>query len=60
LSPQWLLTCIHGFFAQVNCSVFGRQLAITLISRRSRFFAGTRYLKRGLNDSGNVANEVVD
>jgi hypothetical protein len=29
-----------------------------LISRRSRHFAGTRYLKRGLNEDGKVANFV--
>lgn len=38
--------------------MFGRQLTITLVARRSRHFAGTRYRKRGLNDRGNVANEV--
>ena len=31
---------------------------ITLIARRSRHHAGARYLKRGVNDEGNVANEV--
>jgi hypothetical protein len=31
---------------------------ITLIARRSRYYAGVRYLKRGVNDAGNVANEV--
>lgn len=31
---------------------------ITLIARRSRHYAGARYLKRGVNDEGNVANEV--
>lgn len=29
-----------------------------LIARRSRFFAGTRFLKRGVNEQGHVANEV--
>lgn len=29
-----------------------------LIARRSRHFAGTRYLKRGLNEGGRVANFV--
>ena len=36
----------------------GRVIFITLIARRSRHFAGARYLKRGVNDQGNVANEV--
>lgn len=45
----------------VACSVFGRVLTLTLISRRSRYFAGTRYLKRGINDKGhgNVMCSVV-
>jgi len=31
---------------------------VTLIARRSRHFAGTRYRKRGVSDTGRVANEV--
>ena len=31
---------------------------VILIARRSRHFAGTRYLKRGLNEEGRVANFV--
>jgi hypothetical protein len=31
---------------------------LTLISRRSRHYAGTRYLKRGVNEKGRVANDV--
>ncbi|KAI3889765.1 hypothetical protein MKW92_041999 [Papaver armeniacum] len=34
------------------------EFGVTLISRRSRHFAGTRYLKRGVNDRGRVANDV--
>ena len=29
-----------------------------MISRRSKEFAGTRFLKRGANNEGHVANEV--
>jgi hypothetical protein len=38
--------------------VFGRTVTLTLLARRSRHFAGTRFKKRGLNDQGKVANEV--
>jgi hypothetical protein len=38
--------------------VFGRQLTLTLVARRSRHFAGTRYRKRGISAQGFVANEV--
>ena len=29
-----------------------------MLARRSRYFAGTRFLKRGINELGQVANEV--
>ena len=29
-----------------------------MVGRRSRHFAGTRYLKRGVTENGKVANEV--
>lgn len=31
---------------------------MTLLARRSRHFAGTRFKKRGLSEAGYVANEV--
>ena len=31
-------------------TVLGRVIYITLIARRSRHYAGARYLKRGVND----------
>ena len=31
---------------------------MVLIARRSRYMAGPRYLKRGINEEGNVANFV--
>lgn len=37
---------------------YGRVLQLILIARRSRHFAGTRYLKRGVSDRGTVANDV--
>jgi phosphatidylinositol 3,5-bisphosphate 5-phosphatase len=45
-------------FAFTELTVLGRIVYITLIARRSRFFAGARFLKRGVNEEGNVANEV--
>eukprot|EP00250_Pteridium_aquilinum_P012962 c21049_g1_i2 orf=459-3170(+) len=55
---RWTVAIIHGSFEQVKMSIFGRVFTITLIARRSRHFAGTRYLKRGVNDKGRVANDV--
>jgi phosphatidylinositol 3,5-bisphosphate 5-phosphatase len=34
----------------IALDIFGRRVNITVIARRSRFFAGARYLKRGSND----------
>jgi hypothetical protein len=38
--------------------MLGHDLYLTLVARRSRHFAGTRFLKRGANDRGFVANDV--
>ncbi|CAN1293783.1 Phosphatidylinositol-3-phosphatase SAC1 [Linum perenne] len=54
----WTIALVHGNFKQTRLSIFGRDFSVSLISRRSRHFAGTRYLKRGLNDWGRVANDV--
>ncbi|XP_071445208.1 polyphosphoinositide phosphatase isoform X2 [Hetaerina americana] len=58
LHPDWILYVVHGFVGQSNVSVFGRPIYVTLIARRSNKFAGTRFLKRGANFDGDVANEV--
>lgn len=55
---EWFQPIIHGFIDQANISIYGRKIYITIIARRSHHFAGARFLKRGVNDSGNVANEV--
>lgn len=47
-----------ALFVYVQVQVFGRQLTMTLVARRSRHFAGTRYRKRGISAQGFVANEV--
>jgi hypothetical protein len=49
---------MHICSAHPQVQVFGRQLTLTLVSRRSRHFAGTRYRKRGISAQGFVANEV--
>lgn len=58
VAKQWVLPLIHGALEQKVLSVFGATVQVTLISRRSRFFAGTRYRKRGINGNGHVANDV--
>lgn len=46
----WVLPLIHGFVDQAKLSVYGRIVYVTLVARRSRHFAGARFLKRGVND----------
>jgi hypothetical protein len=55
---DWCLPVIHGFIDQSSINCFGRPIWVTLIARRSRYFAGARFLKRGANDLGYVANDV--
>ncbi|KAF8584424.1 hypothetical protein K439DRAFT_1646939 [Ramaria rubella] len=55
---HWVLPLVHGHVDQAKLTVLGRVVYVTLIARRSRHFAGARYLKRGVNTQGNVANEV--
>ncbi|KAH6590101.1 hypothetical protein BASA61_005394 [Batrachochytrium salamandrivorans] len=54
----WRLNIIHGFVDQSKISVFGHYIFVTLIARRSKHYAGARFLKRGVNDQGYVANDV--
>jgi hypothetical protein len=55
---NWCRPIIHGYIDQAAVSVYGRTAHIAIIARRSRYFAGARFLKRGANDLGYVANDV--
>ncbi|KAF7836841.1 phosphoinositide phosphatase SAC3 isoform X1 [Senna tora] len=54
----WTVALVYGFFKQNTLAISGRDVIITLIARRSRHYAGTRYLRRGVNEKGRVANDV--
>ncbi|RID48312.1 hypothetical protein BRARA_I04833 [Brassica rapa] len=54
----WTVSLVYGFFQQTKCLVSDEQFILTVIARRSRHYAGTRYLRRGVNEEGSVANEV--
>ena len=58
LHPSWKLYITHGFIDQTCINVYGQSYYVTLLARRSAMFAGTRFLKRGINFNGDVANEV--
>ena len=55
---EMALGVICGNVSQKQMSLVGRTISLTLIARRSRHFAGTRYRKRGINNQGYVANDV--
>ncbi|CAL5051555.1 unnamed protein product [Urochloa decumbens] len=54
----WTVALVYGFFKQDKLAICGKDIMLTLIARRSRHYAGTRYLKRGVNAEGRVANDV--
>lgn len=52
----YILPVLYGTFDLRPIFLHGRQMQLCLISRRSRFRAGTRYFRRGIDHEGNVAN----
>ncbi|XP_061356827.1 phosphoinositide phosphatase SAC2-like isoform X2 [Gastrolobium bilobum] len=57
-NTSWIVALVYGFFKQVKLSISDREFNLTIIARRSQHYAGTRYLKRGVNEKGRVANDV--
>ncbi|KAJ6604278.1 SacI homology domain-containing protein [Mycena vulgaris] len=53
---SYILPIMYGTFDIRNSVLHGRTIQICLLSRRSRFRAGTRYFRRGIDDEGHVAN----
>ncbi|KAI0322321.1 SacI homology domain-containing protein [Amylostereum chailletii] len=53
---SYILPVINGSFDIRSTSINGRNIQLCLISRRSRFRAGTRYFRRGVDQEGHVAN----
>ena len=57
-NKSWINYCIYGYFGQVVCNIKSLRLQISVIARRNTHYAGMRYLKRGICEDGNVANDV--
>ncbi|EMR08639.1 hypothetical protein PNEG_03115 [Pneumocystis murina B123] len=53
---NYILPVIYGFVKITRIAIKNHFLTILLISRRSRFRAGTRYFSRGIDEDGNVSN----
>lgn len=58
LKKRWVMPVIFGDICKYNFKSETKNCTFVLISRRSRRYAGTRYMKRGINEHGNVANFV--
>lgn len=55
----WGLRCIYGYVGSLEMRLScGRDVVMTLVSRRSRRRMGTRYITRGVDGRGDVANFV--
>ncbi|KAK7389692.1 hypothetical protein VNO78_24951 [Psophocarpus tetragonolobus] len=57
-NTSWTVALVYGFFQQIKLSISDSEFNLIIIARRSRHYAGTRYLKRGVNEKGRVANDV--
>ncbi|CAG8478538.1 5695_t:CDS:10 [Ambispora leptoticha] len=55
---SWILPIMQGYVQIERCEIDNQSFDFILISRRSRERAGLRYQRRGLNESGKVANFV--
>lgn len=55
---SWVMPIVHGGYQQRRLDCALGYLDLTVFARRSRIYAGTRYLKRGVSVHGDVANEV--
>lgn len=52
----YILPLVYGTFDLRPAFINGRHMQLCLISRRSRYRAGTRYFRRGIDEHGHVAN----
>ncbi|CAH9118596.1 unnamed protein product [Cuscuta europaea] len=57
-NTMWTVALVYGFFKEAKLPICEKNFKLILIARRSRHYAGTRYLKRGVNEKGRVANDV--
>ncbi|XP_062536601.1 phosphatidylinositide phosphatase SAC2 isoform X2 [Armigeres subalbatus] len=55
---NWVLPVIQGFVQVEQCVIGNECFTLALVSRRSRYRAGTRYKRRGVDEDGYCANYV--
>ncbi|BGP22812.1 phosphatidylinositol phosphate phosphatase [Rhodotorula toruloides] len=55
-SRSFILPVIQGYYGAAEVKLGSEKVMMAVISRRGWARAGTRFLKRGIDDAGNVAN----
>ena len=57
---EWTLICICGYISIKNVKGINNSslIKMMIISRRNKYYAGTRYNTRGIDSEGNVANFI--
>eukprot|EP01039_Chlorochromonas_danica_P001549 gene1548-1687_t len=56
---EWIVVCMSAFIEiRTDCLIDDIKFHFLLISRRSKFRQGCRFIKRGIDDNGNAANFV--
>lgn len=58
LCAEFIMPIIKGFVGTVQTQIEGETAHLSVISRVSCSYAGTRFNARGVNDDGAVANFV--
>ncbi|CAD5211242.1 unnamed protein product [Bursaphelenchus okinawaensis] len=58
VSKKWTVELVHGYVNYQIVELPFAKLTLSIIARRSSRYAGTRFLKRGTNFEGDVANDV--
>jgi hypothetical protein len=53
---DFILPVVYGVISLHETSIHGHPVTFGIISRRSKYRAGTRYFRRGIDSAGNVAN----
>lgn len=56
LVGDYIMPVIYGYVNLAQTTINGHIVTFGLITRRSRWRAGTRYFRRGIDDEGSVAN----
>lgn len=55
---RFIVPILHGFVFIKKCTINGKSVFFSLVSRRSTQRAGVRYYMRGVDSTGNAANYI--